>query len=414
MFKTHDRKKRYSRLEVKRAIADRRHELYDISHLNKLITAIQEEESTSGKAIAIRFVVNTEKRVLFCREGRPNFRIPGHGHMADIALTAGNLFLSADGTSIIGFDNQSSCFRPDFSSLQWLAALLLNEDRLNGIAIASSLIIGERDQRGANRPRRSITKEALLAEYKGCFTEVEQTGLKKANESLAGPIVIEKKPDTTELELEMSGVQKRDAVLKEGSMVPAALCFASDDDSDDAAGPSDSKPGVKAAASSAKFGEAPALRTTGWQGREAATSYSQAGTGAQAMGFLGRCAEVQAAASSAAVGGRRLVPVPVHTDGNTTRGLGGFASESSVVSSSASGAPAAPRRPQVALSSRLFAPAAAANAQVALGPAKVSRATALPGMLFASSAAFPERTAAGSPSKRAPEGDGSPSKRVTR
>lgn len=69
-----------------------------------------------------RFVVDIRGDVWFAPEGTPNETIPGHGHMLEGAncLSAGNVYVSADGRELLGVSNKSGDYKPSLSSLFWL------------------------------------------------------------------------------------------------------------------------------------------------------------------------------------------------------------------------------------------------------------------------------------------------------
>lgn len=92
-----------------------------------------------------RFVVDKRGDVWFAPEGAPDATIPGHGHMleGENCLTAGNVFVSADGRELLGVSNKSGDYKPSVSSLFWLFRNLFLHPTTFPFMIPSRLFILE-------------------------------------------------------------------------------------------------------------------------------------------------------------------------------------------------------------------------------------------------------------------------------
>jgi hypothetical protein len=74
----------------------------------------------------VRYLVSTDKQILFAREGRPSQYIPQHKQIRSTCLAAGNIYFSQDFKSIRKIDHCSGDFHPNTSSLVWPLAILVH------------------------------------------------------------------------------------------------------------------------------------------------------------------------------------------------------------------------------------------------------------------------------------------------
>lgn len=110
--------------------------LHDIHSLGTLREFI-EVKKKAGEKPDFRVVVDCHMKLWFAKESHKRFPSPPHfGLVAAnskdaICLTAGNLFLTEDYSTLKAISNKSGDFTPDFDSIKWLLAILVyNEERL--------------------------------------------------------------------------------------------------------------------------------------------------------------------------------------------------------------------------------------------------------------------------------------------
>ena len=108
--------------------------IYSWMALNDLIQVLKQQrpdsfddENDRLEHFTIRFVVDTNMRIWFAREGICDSSIPAHSDMVadENVYTAGNLVFSKDYTTIIEITNKSGHYLPPFGSLVIFISLLL-------------------------------------------------------------------------------------------------------------------------------------------------------------------------------------------------------------------------------------------------------------------------------------------------
>jgi hypothetical protein len=119
---------------------------FDIHSLTTLIDLCNEKKKNKERP-DFRFLVDLNKKAWFAKESHNRIPAPAHyqmtGEPQNIAkcLTAGNLFLTEDYSTLAKINHKSGDFRPSRDSLKWfIAILLLNATKLP-FAIPNVLII---------------------------------------------------------------------------------------------------------------------------------------------------------------------------------------------------------------------------------------------------------------------------------
>lgn len=106
-----------------------RHSFYPMSKLSVLIDLLKKMpldtfDEDNFDIFSVRYLVTTDKQILFAREGEASKLIPGHRQMRSKCIAAGNIFFSRDFKFITKINHQSGDFHPSASSLFWPLAIL--------------------------------------------------------------------------------------------------------------------------------------------------------------------------------------------------------------------------------------------------------------------------------------------------
>lgn len=131
--------------------------------LPTLLAALHFDEDEAVGSIAgkiVRFVVGSDRKLRFAKEGIPNYAVPGHGEMVSGCIAAGNIVFNAAG-KLMRINNKSGDFRPYFQAVQFALQAIIQA----GIPLHDFVVIEEFDDRGRridNRP--AVSKEDLLQE----------------------------------------------------------------------------------------------------------------------------------------------------------------------------------------------------------------------------------------------------------
>ena len=119
---------------------------------------------------SIRFIVDLYGVIWLALEGRPGKKIPAHSEMAELVLSAGNIFFAKDGLTITGFSNKSGGFEPDYESLAHLLPLFCGGLLPEEIIVSDPLVI-QSSVRGPNSKHRNYNKNEMIADYNSLFSE---------------------------------------------------------------------------------------------------------------------------------------------------------------------------------------------------------------------------------------------------
>lgn len=83
-----------------------------------------ENAPTYSEKYSLRYLVTPNMQMLFAKEGQLSKTIPGHRHMADTCLAAGNIFFSKDYSRVTMITHDSGDFQPNANSLLWPIIIL--------------------------------------------------------------------------------------------------------------------------------------------------------------------------------------------------------------------------------------------------------------------------------------------------
>jgi hypothetical protein len=83
-----------------------------------------ENDPTYSEKYSLRYLVTPNMQILFAKEGQLSKSIPGHRHMADTCLAAGNIFFSKDYSRFTLITHDSGDFKPNANSLLWPLIIL--------------------------------------------------------------------------------------------------------------------------------------------------------------------------------------------------------------------------------------------------------------------------------------------------
>lgn len=95
------------------------HNFYDLSHIELLTKELLKlnDSYNYDQKYGARYLVQTNGRIVFSREGRPGKYIPGHKQISRECLAAGNIYFNADYSKIIKINHESGDFRPSIETL---------------------------------------------------------------------------------------------------------------------------------------------------------------------------------------------------------------------------------------------------------------------------------------------------------
>lgn len=83
------------------------------------------EHQEKNNELLARFTVGADYKLLFAKEGTLSRTTPAHSDMTEVCYTAGNVRFSAtDFETVTEISNKSGHFKPSFSSLLWIIAVL--------------------------------------------------------------------------------------------------------------------------------------------------------------------------------------------------------------------------------------------------------------------------------------------------
>lgn len=140
---------------------------YPIVGLSHLIAGILAKGLTDR---TFRYMVDIEDQLWFSEEGRPSSSVPSHGEMTGVrgqqavCHAAGNITFSEDFKTIVSLNHISGFFRPSFSSLKLvLAILILQADTLTalGITLPSMIRFEQVGERGETIAFHETSQEEL-------------------------------------------------------------------------------------------------------------------------------------------------------------------------------------------------------------------------------------------------------------
>lgn len=114
--------------------------------------------------VCLRYVVDSEFKLWFSREGRPSKNVPGHGQMASGCYAAGNVTCNNE-DHIIKINHKSGDFHPGFSSLLWVF-LILNRSEPFKTLLASEIEIEQLNSSCGTHQKFIVKKETLLEHTK--------------------------------------------------------------------------------------------------------------------------------------------------------------------------------------------------------------------------------------------------------
>ena len=103
------------------------HNFYDVSHLSALTQELLNLGSgyDYNEKYGVRYLVETNGRIVFAREGRPGKYIPGHKQISTRCLAAGNIYFNEDYSKIVKINHESGDFHPGIETLVHPLAILL-------------------------------------------------------------------------------------------------------------------------------------------------------------------------------------------------------------------------------------------------------------------------------------------------
>lgn len=136
---------------------------YDIAHLDRFISELSalDDDYEYEEKFGARYLVNTEGRLLFTREGRAGKYVARHKDIANKCLAAGNIYFNEDYSQIIKINHESGDFHPTIESLVYpLAALLAVNPDIVSDTLDIEIILPSKEKTIINVDKTSIL-EAL-------------------------------------------------------------------------------------------------------------------------------------------------------------------------------------------------------------------------------------------------------------
>ena len=122
---------------------------YDIAHLDPFISKLSalDDGYEYEEKFGARYLVNTEGRLVFTREGRAGKYVARHKDIANKCLAAGNIYFNEDYSKIIKINHESGDFHPTIESLVYpLAALLAVNPHIVSEVLDIEIILSSKEK----------------------------------------------------------------------------------------------------------------------------------------------------------------------------------------------------------------------------------------------------------------------------